>query len=111
MTSPATSASPDATFDALGDGTRRELLLLLREGERSASELAEPFPSTRSAVSQHLGILLEAGLVERRREGRRQLYRLNAEPLTAIYDWVAVFEEFWDDKLARLDDYLEDQHG
>lgn len=111
MMSQPTVPGPDATFDALGDRTRRQLLLLLRDRERSASELAEPFSQTRSAVSQHLGVLLQAGLVERRREGRRQLYSLNAQPLAAIYDWVAVFEEFWDDRLERLGDYPEGQHG
>lgn len=111
MTSPRSGHDPDSTFDALGDRTRRELLVLLRHRERSVSELAEPFPHTRSAISQHLGVLLQAGLVERRREGRRQLYSLSAQPLAAIYDWVGVFEEFWDDRLERLGDYLEDQHG
>lgn len=105
---PAAPPPADAVFDALGDRTRRELLVLLREGERSASELAEPFPSTRSAVSQHLSVLLDAGLVERRRQGRRRIYRLNAEPLAQLHDWVAVFGAFWDDRLERLEAYLEE---
>lgn len=98
-----------ATFHALADSTRRGLLLLLREGERSASELAEPFPSTRSAVSQHLSVLLDSGLVERRRQGRRQLYRLRARPLEEIRDWVELFEDFWDERLDRLGAYLDNE--
>lgn len=97
---------PDV-FHAIADPTRRDLLVLLRTGERSASELASPFDVTRSAVSQHLGVLLDAGLVERRRDGRRRLYRLRPEPLEAVRSWVDVFSEYWDDRLERLGEYLD----
>lgn len=96
-----------AVFHAIADPTRRDLLVLLRLGERTASELAEPFDVTRSAVSQHLGILLEAGLVERRREGRHRLYRLTAGPLEEVDAWVQVFRAFWDDRFRRLGNYLD----
>lgn len=98
-----------ATFQALGDPTRQELLLILRDGERSASELARPFPSTRSAVSQHLAVLREAGLVERRKEGRRQLYRLRPEPLAQASKWIGRFDAFWSERLERLGRYLEQE--
>lgn len=82
--------------------------MLLRLGERTASELAEPFPVTRSAVSQHLGILLDAGLVERRREGRHRLYSLCAGPLEEVDAWVEVFRAFWDDRFRRLGAFLDE---
>lgn len=97
----------DPVFHAIADATRRDLLLLLRDGERSASELAAPFDVTRSAVSQHLGVLLDAGLVERRRDGRRRLYSLRPEPLREVRSWVDVFSEFWDGRLGRLGEYLD----
>jgi len=100
---PEPSPSP---FDAIADPTRRELLLLLRDGECSASELAEPFPATRSAISQHLKVLLDAGLVARRKEGRRRLYRLTPEPLDEVAGWMRAFDAFWDDRLERLAAHL-----
>jgi len=102
------TSSVDRTFHALADSTRRDLLLLLTDGERSANDLATPFPATRSAVSQHLAILLSAGLVDRRREGRRQMYRLCPEPLAEVLTWVQVFEEFWTERLQRLGEYLDE---
>lgn len=96
-----------SVFQAVADPIRRDLLVRLRSGERSATELAAPFPVTRSAVSQHLGVLLDAGLVERRREGRRRVYRLRAEGLREIDDWVEVFRTFWDDRLRKLGAYLD----
>jgi len=95
-------------FPAISDPTRRDLLLRLAGKERSAAELAAPFPTTRSAISQHLAILLDAELVERRREGRFQLYRLRVEPLEEVSDWVQLFENFWDERLDRLGRRLEE---
>ena len=82
--------------------------MLLTDGEQSANDLAAPFPATRSAVSQHLGILRSAGLVDRRREGRRQMYRLRAEPLVEVLAWVQAFDSFWTDGLRRLGEYLDE---
>lgn len=105
---PAVDSSP---FYAIADPTRRELLRLLAGGERSASELAEPFPTSRSAVSQHLGVLLDAGLVERQRDGRRRVYRLRPEPLREVADWIDTFDAFWDDRLSRLGRFLDGKDG
>lgn len=99
--------SDASACEALADPTRRDLLTILCTGERSASELAEPFEVSRSRISQQLGILRDAGLVERRREGRRSLYRLRAEPLEGVHDWISLFEPFWDDCLRSLGDYLD----
>ncbi len=98
----------ESTFQAIADPTRRQLLSSLRSGELSASKLAEPFRQSRSAVSQHLAILARAGLVERRRDGRRQVYRLRPERLKEVADWTEEFSAFWDGKLDRLGRYLEE---
>jgi DNA-binding transcriptional ArsR family regulator len=94
-------------FRAVADPTRRGVLDLLRESDRSVSELAEPFKLTQPAVSQHLRVLRVAGLVDVKKEGRRRLYRLNATPLRELYDWAEHFARFWPEKLSALGTYLE----
>ncbi len=101
-------AAAESTFHAIADPTRRRLLTMLRSGDRSASELAQPFSQSRSAVSQHLAILARAGLVVRQRDGRRQVYRLRPEPLREVVDWTTEFDAFWDDRFDRLGQYLEE---
>lgn len=96
-------------YAAIADPTRRRILRLLNESELSVNALAEQFTVTRPAVSQHLGVLREAGLVVYRRDGRTRYYRTNAEPLREVIDWVAYFDAFWDDRLARLDRYLSEE--
>ena len=99
---PESAQARSDVFAAVADESRRRILRMLREGERSVSELAEAFPVTRSAVSQHLRILRDAGLVSARKEGRARLYRLEPGPLREVVDWLAWFEGFWDEKLAAL---------
>jgi DNA-binding transcriptional ArsR family regulator len=70
--------------------------------------LAEPFEMSRPAVSQHLRVLLDVGLVEVRRSGREQRYRLRAAQLQGVYDWVAHYTRFWEEKLDNLGKYLEE---
>ncbi len=72
-----------------------------------ASDLARPFHTTQSAISQHLAILRQAGLVQDRREGRRRYYRVRPQPLREVADWVAFFDRFWDEKFEALNDYLQ----
>ena len=93
-------------FYAIADGTRRRLLELLGEGEAPVSELAENFDMTLPAVSQHLRVLREAGLVTHRASGRQRLYRASPEPLRAVHDWTARYERFWRRRLEKLGDYL-----
>ena len=81
-----------AAIAALGDPTRRAVFERLRHGPRAAGELAEGLPVSRSAVSQHLGVLLEAGLVTQRREGTRRLYRVDPDGLGALR---AYFDDLW----------------
>ena len=71
-------------------------------------ELSENFDMSLSAVSQHLGILRDAGLVTMRKAGLQRIYKLNAEPLRAVGSWVASYEKFWGEKLAALGEYLEE---
>ena len=104
----APSAAPD-TFRAIADPTRRAILDLLAGGELPVSDIGARFPISQPALSQHLRVLRESGLVSGRRHGRRRLYRVEAGPLRAVYDWVAHYEAFWDEKLAALGAYLEER--
>jgi DNA-binding transcriptional ArsR family regulator len=86
-------------FDAMGDPTRRQVLELLRGGERAVAELAAELPVSRPAVSQHLRVLKGAGLVTERREGTRHLYRVDPEGLAILRSYL---ERMWDDSLAAF---------
>lgn len=101
------SASADV-FQAIADPTRRAILDLLLRGEKPVKQLAEPFAISLPAISQHLQILCEADLVEMRKVGRQRLYKLKPEPLTKISNWLANYEQFWQEKLDALGDYLEE---
>ena len=95
-------------FTAIADPTRRAILDLLRQGEQPVKQIAQPFSMSLPAVSQHLSVLWEAGLVIQRKEGRQRFYRLNPEPLKQVSDWVNHYEQFWQEKLDVLGDYLEE---
>jgi DNA-binding transcriptional ArsR family regulator len=88
---------------ALADPTRRELVTLLARGERSAGELAERFPVSRPAISRHLRVLREAGLVRVRSEGRHRLYALDPGPLRELDDWLEQYRDLWAQRLDALD--------
>jgi DNA-binding transcriptional ArsR family regulator len=96
-------------FAAIGDTTRRRLLDLLAKGDMTAGQIAAPFAISRPAVSQHLRILLEAGLVSVRREGREQIYSLCATPIREVYDWAEHYQQFWTDRLSALGKHLDQQ--
>ena len=97
-------------YFAIADPTRRTLLLrLAKEGESNVTELLAPLSISQPAVSKHLRILREAGLVRSRKEGRLRLYAIEAVNLRQVYDWVAHFEMYWDAKLDALGDYLDKQ--
>lgn len=97
---------PDV-FHAIGDPTRRRLVVLLGRGEQPVNRLAGRFAMTRPAISQHLRVLRRAGLVSVRRVGRERRYRLHARPLRDVYDWVAYFERFWTRGIKSLGEYLD----
>lgn len=96
-------------FDAVADPTRRGLIHLLAGAEEMPlHELTIQFPMGRTAVSKHLTILKEAGLVLDRKVGRETRFRLNAAPLREIQDWVALYSEFWSTNMLRLNELLEE---
>ena len=95
------------TLHALSDPTRRAILARLALGESAVGELAEPFDMTLPAISKHLKVLERAGLIARGREAQRRPCRLAAEPLREVLEWVADYRHFWDQRLDRLQDYLE----
>ena len=95
-----------ATFSALADPTRRAILARLADGEATVAELAAPFSVSQPAVSRHLKVLEQAGLVSRTRRATARLSRLEAEPLREVTTWLARYQRFWDESHERLDDLL-----
>jgi len=95
-----------AIFGAISHPARRRMLDLLAQGERPVNTLAGEFAMSRPAVSQHLRVLLDAGLVTESRHGRERRYRLAPDPLVVVRDWIAHYERFWDDHLERLQAHL-----
>ena len=91
-------------LDALGDPTRRQVFELLRRGPRSVGELADELPVSRPAVSQHLRVLEDAGLVTHRKNGTRNLYGLNGNGVVELRAWI---DGFWDEALERFKDAVE----
>ena len=108
MARPSADAS---AFSAIAHPTRRAVLDLLMGGERSANALRTALAPARGAsqpaFSEHLSVLARAGLVEARPKGRERIYSLNARPLAEAFDWLKPYEAFWDERLAKLGDYLD----
>jgi DNA-binding transcriptional ArsR family regulator len=94
-------------YHAIADPTRRAMLVLLTQSDKSVQELAQPFEISQPAVSQHLKVLREAGLVTVTRKGRRMLYRVEPAPLKEVYNWLEHFGRFWEKKLDALGAYLD----
>lgn len=92
---------PDA-FTAISHPARRHMLELLAEGDCSVNALAGNFKMSRPAVSQHLRVLLDSGLVTEQRHGRERRYHFVPERLSQVRDWMAQYERFWDERLERL---------
>lgn len=97
---------PDV-FHAIADPTRRRIIDLLAEGEQPVKDLAASFSVTRPAISQHLRVLRDAGLVAERRTGRERRYSLTAAPLREVDEWVTRYARFWQAKLESLGEYLQ----
>jgi DNA-binding transcriptional ArsR family regulator len=95
------------TFAALSDPTRRSILERLAAGPASVGDLAGPFRMSQQAVSKHLAYLQRARLIEKRREGRRHFCRLRPAPIKEVSDWAERYRLQWEQKLDRLDDYLQ----
>jgi DNA-binding transcriptional ArsR family regulator len=94
-------------LQALAEPRRRAILDALRDGERPVNELVERLGVSQPAVSKHLRVLREAGLVDARIDGQRRLYRVTPEPLVALDEWLGSYRKFWSAHLDRLEDHLE----
>ena len=101
----AVLASEDV-FRAVADGTRRAILDLLEKGERTVSDLVARFRVSQPAISKHLKVLRDAGLVDQRKDGRARIYRLRPQPLREVARWIEHYERFWTGKMGDLDRYL-----
>ncbi len=97
----------DRLFFALADPTRRSILAKLRSGEASVLEISEPFDMSQPAISKHLKVLEDAGLISRHRRSKQRLCRLEARSLRPVCEWTGGFEQFWEDSFDRLDEYVQ----
>lgn len=103
--------SPDrlsATFAAIADPTRREILARLSKGEAAVTELAKPFNMTLPAISKHLKVLEKAGLIERSRSAQWRPCRLKAKPLKEAAGWIERYRQFWEESFDRLEAYMKE---
>ena len=96
-----------ATFSALADPTRRAILARLAQGEASVSELSAPFDMTPPAITKHLKVLEKAGLIRRGKQAQWRPCKLDAAPLHEAADFIAQYRQFWEQRLDRLDAYLQ----
>ncbi len=112
----ARAATTTDAFNAVAEPRRRQILDLLAQGERPVNDLVELLGLAQPQVSKHLRVLREVDLVHVRDEGRQRLYRLNAEPLQSIHDWLRKYQEMWTSRFDALDTVLteltqEENHG
>jgi DNA-binding transcriptional ArsR family regulator len=98
----------DATFAALADPTRRAILARLASGDASVTEIAKPFRMSQPAISKHLRVLEQAGLISRGRDAQRRPRRLEAKPLAEATGWLEHYRQFWEGRLQRLDALLDE---
>ncbi|MEV0697930.1 metalloregulator ArsR/SmtB family transcription factor [Saccharopolyspora sp. NPDC050389] len=96
-----------STFEVLAEPHRRDILDLLRTGERAVGDLVDHLPLSQPTVSKHLKVLREAGLVEVRQDAQRRWYRLRPEPLAEIDAWLAPYRQMWHDRLDALQRHLD----
>jgi len=99
----------NSVFHALGDATRRHMLRALAGGERTVSQLAEPFAISLAAASKHIKVLENAGLIRREVRGRTHLCRLDPGPLASAHEWLSFYERFWTSRLDVLEQLLRDE--
>ncbi|HEX6507130.1 MAG TPA: metalloregulator ArsR/SmtB family transcription factor [Chloroflexota bacterium] len=98
--------SLNAVFGALADPTRRAILARLATGDATVAEIAAPFHVSQPAISRHLKVLEQAGLISRRRRATARLSHLEAEPLREATEWLARYREYWEESFDQLDDLL-----
>lgn len=100
--------APDV-YQAIADPTRRKMLTTLAAREASIKDISEQFPVSRTAVVKHLQVLEQAKLVTSKKSGREKIYSLQPYELMQVKEWVSFFEQYWDNKLARLQRLVEDE--
>ena len=98
-------------FNAVAEPKRRQVLEVIGTEELSVNEIVERLGWNQPIVSKHLGVLKQVGLVRERRVGRQRFYRVNAERLKPIFDWVSPFERFWSESFERLDEVLQEMQN
>ena len=104
----ARSSTTSDVFNAVAEARRREVLDSLIGGEKAVGAIVDDLSMSQPQVSKHLRVLSEVGLVSCRAEGRRRLYRLEPAPLRPLHDWTAKYEQAWNERLDRMDDYLKE---
>jgi len=104
----ARSSTTSDVFNAIAEAHRREILDALITGEKPVGAIVNDLAMTQPQVSKHLRVLSEVGLVSCRADGRRRLYRLEPAPLRPLHDWLAKYEQAWNNRLDRIDDYLQE---
>jgi DNA-binding transcriptional ArsR family regulator len=98
-------------FNAIAEAGRREILDVLMTGEKAVGAIVDDLSMSQPQVSKHLRVLSEVGLVRCRADGRRRLYRLEPARLRPMHDWLAKYEQAWNERLDRMDDYLQELQG
>ena len=104
----ARAATTSDAFNAIAEPQRREILVLLRVGERPVTELAQDLGMSQPQASKHLRVLREVGLVRVRGAGKQRLYGLEARGLRPVHEWVGGFERFWSESFNRLEEYMQE---
>lgn len=104
----ARAATTSDAFNAIAEPQRREILVLLRAGERPVTALARELGMTQPGTSKHLRVLREVGLVRDRTAGRQRLYGLDALGLRPVHEWTGGFEQYWNESFDRLDAYVQE---
>jgi DNA-binding transcriptional ArsR family regulator len=104
----ARSSTTSDVFNAIAEAHRREILDALITGEKAVGSIVDGLSMSQPQVSKHLRVLSEVGLVKCRADGRRRLYRLEAARLLPLHEWLVKYEQAWNERLNRLDDYLKE---
>jgi len=108
LTRVARSSTTSDVFNAIAETHRRDILDVLIAGEKAVGAIVNDLPMSQPQVSKHLRVLSEVGLVRCRAEGRRRLYSLEPARLQPFHDWLAKYEQTWNGRLNRMDDYLKE---
>ncbi|WP_426185147.1 ArsR/SmtB family transcription factor [Microbacterium sp. TWP3-1-2b2] len=104
----ARAATTSDVFNAIAEPQRRNILVLLRAGERPVTEVAEELGMSQPGASKHLRVLREVGLVQDHRVGKQRLYALDARGLRHVHEWAGGFEQFWNESFDRLEVYMQE---